>query len=162
MGYIPIIIALLAFVLLVVLVNANSIQARRQSLGMALFTVCQTAKSRNALLKRLRGIQSNPLCPDLPSNYKFNPAQIEQITAFIATEWASLKEASFYLQSTQLAPATTRYATALEVLNHRQRINLRIFERKVREYNQLIAGYPTALVAGLYRAKPISLASVRR
>ncbi|AHM59020.1 hypothetical protein D770_03765 [Flammeovirgaceae bacterium 311] len=162
MGFLPIIIALLAFVLLLVLVNYNSIQARQQSLGMALFTVCQSAKSRNALLKRLRGIQSNPLCPQLPEHYNFNAAQRDEIVKFIASEWVSLSESDFYLKNTSPTPATARYATALHVLNHRQRINLRTFERKVREYNQLLEGYPTTMVAGLYRIKPIRLATVRK
>ena len=162
MGFIPIIIALLAFVLLLVLVNINSIHARQQSLGMALYTVCQTAKGRNALLKRLRGVHTNLVCPSLPDDYKLIPSLIPQITTFITSEWTSLEESSFYLKNADPSPALERYATALKVLNQRQRINLRTFERKVREYNSLIDSYPTAFVAILYRIKPIKLASARR
>ena len=162
MGFIPILVALLAFVLLLILVNVNSIQARQRSLGLALFTVCQTAKSRNALLKRLRGLHNNLLCPKLPKDHRLVPEMIPQINSFISAEWTSIDEAVFYLDNSKPAPESLRYTTALEVLNHRQRVNLRTFERKVREYNHLISSQPTSMVAFLYRLKPISLSSARR
>ena len=162
MGFIPLIIALLAFVLLLVLVNLNSIKSRQQSLGMALFTVCQTARSRNALLKRLRGVQKNQLCPDLPADFRLMPKQFPEVASFISSEWKSLDEAAHFLKSNQITPATRRYSQSLEVLNHRQRINLRTFERKVREYNKLIEHNPTAMVAFMYRLKPIRIPVSRK
>lgn len=161
MGYVPIIIAMLAFVLLLILVNLNSIHARQKSLGLAIFSVCQTAKSRNALLKRLRGVHANLVCPKLPKDHRLIVVLIPQMTSFINAEWKSLEDASYYLNETKPTPELIRYKKALEVLNHRQRINLRTFERKVREYNLLVNSYPTAMVASLYRIKPIKLSSVR-
>ena len=157
MGFLPIIIALLAFALLLIMVNISSIQARQQSLGLALFSVCQTAKSRHALLNRLQGLQENLLCPQLPANHRLLPGMMPEVISFIKTEWHSLNEADFYLKQSKATPESRRYLAALEILNHRQRTNLRTFERKVREYNRLLATYPTALVAFLYRIKPIRL-----
>lgn len=162
MGYIPILLALLTFVLLLILVNINSIRARQQSLGLALFAVCQAAKSRNALLKRLRGVHPNLMCPTLPENYRLLTSMIPQISSFISAEWASLEESAFYLKNTPAQENTKRYLTSLHVLNHRQRINLRTFERKVREFNQLIESQPTAMVAALYGLKAIKLPSSRK
>lgn len=161
MGYIPIIIAMLGFVLLLVLVNLNSIHSRQQSLGLAIFSVCQTAKSRNALLKRLRGVHANLVCPKLPKDHRLIAVLIPQMTSFIKAEWKSLEDAAYYLDEAKPTPEFMRYKKALEVLNHRQRINLRTFERKVREYNLLVKSYPTAMVASLYRIKPIQLSSAR-
>ncbi len=162
MGYIPIIIAVLAFAVLLILVNMSSIQARQHSLGLALFSVCQTAKSRHALLNRLSGIHTNLLCPTLPSDHRLLPEMFPQINAFLKAEWKSLEEANIYAETDSAAQDTKRYLTALQVLNHRQRTNLRTFERKVREYNLLINTYPTAFVAILYRLKPINLSSAPR
>lgn len=162
MGYIPILVALLAFVLLMMLVNVNSIRSRQQSLGLALFKVCQAAKSRNALLKRLRGLHTNLLCPTLTDDYRILPDLIPQISTFIQAEWNSLEESSFYLNSTEATQTNKRYMTSLEVLNHRQRINLRTLERKVREYNQLVGSQPTAMVAALYGMKTINIQTVRK
>ncbi|MBW3544022.1 MAG: hypothetical protein KY428_00240 [Bacteroidetes bacterium] len=157
MGLIPIIIALLAFTLLLIMVNISSIQARQQSMGLALFSVCQTAKSRNALLNRLQGVQENLLCPQLPPNHRLLPNMMPEVVDFISAEWRSLDEAEFHLKNRKTGHEPQRYLAALEILNHRQRTNLRTFERKVREYNQLLATYPTVLVALLYRIKPIKL-----
>lgn len=162
MGYIPLIIPLLAFVLLLIMVNVNSIQTRRQSMGLVLFTVCQTAKSRNALLKRLRGVPKNLLCPALPPNFRIGPALVPHVTSFITAEWASLEETSHLLKDYKATPDTLRYVQSLLVLNHRQRINLRNLERKVREYNKLINSQPTSMVAFLYRLKPIKLPAYRK
>lgn len=162
MGYIPLIIALLAFALLLVLVNLNSLQSRQQSLGMALFTVCQTAKSRNALLKRLRGVPNNQLCPALPANFRLMPNSFARVVSFITAEWASVDEAAHYINNTKASPANQRYIQSLQVLNQRQRVNLRTFERKVREYNKLIEHNPTAMVAFMYRLKPIKIPISRK
>lgn len=162
MGYIPILVAVLAFALLILLVNVNSIRTRQQSLGLALFSVCQAAKSRNALLKRLRGIHTNLVCPTLPADSRLLPDIIPQITTFISSEWESLAESSFYLANNPPTELTKRYRTSLQLLDQRQRINLRTFERKVREYNHLIASQPTAMVATLYGIKPVKLQARRR
>jgi hypothetical protein len=162
MGYFPVVIALLAFVVLLFLVNLSSIRNRQGALGLALFQVCQTARSRQTLMRAIRELPRNELCPELPHRLKHLPQAIPSMTDFLENERRSVNEVEFLLQDKHFSETHTRLIPPLQVLNQRQHINLRTFERKVREYNQLLESSPTSLVARLWQIKPIRLVAVRR
>ncbi|EMR03203.1 hypothetical protein [Cesiribacter andamanensis] len=160
MGYLPIVLAAAAFLLLLCLVNLSSIRSHQQVLGLTLFQVCQTAKSRHTLMRAIQELPLNQLCPELPATHQLLPRSIPHMTPFLEAEHSSVKELGFFLKDKRFMDTHARLLPPLEVLNQRQHINLRTFERKVREYNQLLESSPTRLVAQLWRIKPIRFASV--
>lgn len=162
MGYIPIVVALLAFLLLLSLVNLTSIRSRQQAVGLALFQICQTARSRRLLLNMLTDVGQNAIdYPTLPPNHKLLPHAIPQMSPFLIAERNSVNELEFKLKEKKFARDNARLIPPLQVLNQRQYINYQIFERKVREYNRLLDSAPTSLVASLFLIKPIKLSSDR-
>jgi hypothetical protein len=156
MGFLPITLALTALMIVVVSINLTSIKRHQQSIKFALFTVCQTAASRNRLLKRSRKLSPNELCIELPEKKKFTSEITDAITNILVSERASVEDTHYILDGEEMPP---RLAKSLALLNQRQSINLKILERKAREYNQLIDSYPTKMVASAWKYRPVILKS---
>lgn len=152
MGWLPIALAVSGFLFFVAIVNYNSINTHKEAIMLAFFNLCQTARARNTLLKSLSGfehrqenelaIQSELLMED------FSLERFPEYLRYLRQEKQSIADSQLYLRTNRPANKETRKVLkSLQVLNHRQHINIKVFNRKVREYNQLISSYPTKMVA---------------
>ena len=155
MGWLPIALALVGFVFFVVIVNYNSIKVHEEAITLAYLNFCQTAKARHTLLISLQDVpnKSNPsACVGQEFHFKRYPEYLNGIRE----ELQSIEETQIFLRVNQKAPRETRNKLkSLQVLNHRQQIFIRVFSRKVREYNNLVSRYPTTMVAGATGRKPL-------
>jgi hypothetical protein len=78
----------------------------------------------------------------------FNLLRFPEYLRYIRQEKQSMDDSQLYLRTNRPATKETqKLLKSLQVLNHRQHIHIKVFNRKVREYNQLITTYPTKMVA---------------
>ena len=152
MGWLPIALAVSGFLFFVAIVNYNSINTHKEAIMLAFFNLCQTARARNTLLKSLPAYElreesklarkSELLMEDFSLN------RFPEYFQYIREEKRSMEDSQLYLRTNRPANKETRKVLkSLQLLNHRQHINIKVFNRKVREYNQLVASYPTKMVA---------------
>lgn len=157
MGWLPIALALAGFVFFVAVVNQNSIKMHKDAMMMAFFHFCQTAKARHTLLRAL-GQTSDQQCHvnHLDDNFKLQ--HFKAYIACIRKEQQSIEDSRLQLRMNRPAdPNTRKILKSLQVLNHRQHINIKTFKRKVKEYNQLIGSHPTKLIAWATNRQPLHL-----
>lgn len=148
MGWLPIALALAGFLFFVVLINYNSIKTHEEAIKLAFFNFCQTAKARNTLLKVINAPREDCAAAYLESDFAFR--RLSEYYACIQQEKKSIENSRVYVQMNQPADKEKRkILKSLQVLNHRQFINIKILNRKMREYNTLVSSYPTKLVAQL-------------
>lgn len=146
MGWLPIALALAGFLFFVVLVNYNSIKSHKEAVKNAFFNFTQTAKARQTLLKVINAPQENCSPDNLESSFNFK--KFEEYRECIQLEKKSVDDSRAYLQVNRPAESDTRKVLkSLQVLNHRQHINISVLNRKIREYNNLISSYPAKMVA---------------
>lgn len=156
MGWLPIALALAGFVFFVAIVNQNSINMHKEALMMAFFHFCQTAKARHTLLKALGQTSDGEPCHVNHLSGDFKLKNFKAYVACIKQELQSIEDSRLTLRTNRPADPNTRKAIkSLQVLNHRQHINIKVFKRKVKEYNQLISSYPTKLVAKATNRQPL-------
>lgn len=155
MGWLPLLLAISAFFGLLILVNINSIRRTEQGIGYAVFQFCQTARSRHTILKSIPDSSPNCPCPEVTDNWQVSRRNIAELNKCIQQERASMYQSQFIRKP--LATHAAGLFQSLEVLNHRQLVNIRMLERKVREYNRLIEQQPTKVVARLFNFRPITL-----
>lgn len=156
MGWLPIALALAGFVFFVAVVNQNSIKMHRDAMMMAFFHFCQTAKARHTLLRALGQIPADQPCHANHLEDDFNLRHFKAYMACIRKEQQSIEDSRMLLRMNRPADANTRKALkSLQVLNHRQHINIKTFKRKVKEYNQLIGSHPTKLIAKATNRQPL-------
>lgn len=152
MGWLPIILAVSGFLFFVALINYNSINTHKEAIMLAFFNICQTSKARQTLLKPLPGntIRKNeeaPFQPELLMD-SFQLSRFPEYLSYVNQERRSIADSQLYLRTNRPAGKENRkLLKSLQLLNHRQHINIKVFYRKVREYNQLTASYPTKMVA---------------
>lgn len=156
MGWLPVALALAGFLFFVALVNFNSISTHKEAITQAFFNVYQTAKARYTLTKNLQGVPSQE-CPALFREQHFNLKQhFTEYRACIYQEKKSIEHCRAYMSMTRSANGeSSKQLNSLQVLNHRQDINIKVFNRKVREYNQLLNSYPTKLIARAINENPL-------
>ena len=155
MGWLPIALALAGFVFFVVIVNYNSIKVHEEAITLAYLNFCQTAKARHTLLISLQDI-ANKSNPPAFMAQDFHLKRYPEYLKGMREELQSIEETQIFLRINQRAPRETRNKLkSLQVLNHRQQIYIRVFSRKVREYNNLVSSYPTAMVARASGRKPL-------
>jgi hypothetical protein len=152
MGWLPIVLAVCGFLFFVAIVNYNSINTHKEAIMLAFFNLCQTARARNTLLKSLSGYdfrQESDLAQKSELLMEdFNLLRFPEYLRYIRQEKQSMDDSQLYLRANRPATKETRkLLKSLQVLNHRQHIHIKVFNRKVREYNQLISTYPTKMVA---------------
>lgn len=160
MGWLPIILAVSGFLFFVALINYNSINTHKEAIMLAFFNICQTSKARQTLLKSLpedtiRKETAPSFQPDLlMDNFQLN--RFPEHLAYIKQERQSVADSQLYLRTNRPAGKENRkLLKSLQLLNHRQHIHIKVFYRKVREYNQLTASYPTKMVARAMGFKPL-------
>lgn len=147
MGWLPIALALAGFMFFVILVNYNSIKSHEEAVKQAFFNFCQTAKARHTLL-RIVNASLDDLQEGVIQESDLNFKKIEEYTSCIKQEKKSLEDSRQFLQVNRPAkPEIRKILKSLQVLNHRQHININILNRKIKEYNTLISSYPTKMVA---------------
>ncbi len=152
MGWLPIILAVCGFFFFVAVVNYNSINTHKEAIMLAFFNLCQTARARNTLFKSLKDYDIREES-DLAQKSEllmedFTLEQFPEYLRYIKQERQSMEDSQLYIRTNRPANKETRKVLkSLQVLNHRQLINIKVFNRKVREYNQLISSYPTKMVA---------------
>lgn len=157
MGWLPIALALAGFIFFVAIVNQNSINMHKEAIMMAFFHFCQTAKARHTLLKALGQTADGEQCHVNHLTNDFDLKHFKAYVACIRKEMQSIEDSRMQLRMNRPANPDVRKALkSLQVLNHRQHINIKVFKRKVKEYNQLIGAYPTRLVAKATRRQPLS------
>ncbi len=155
MGWLPIALALVGFVFFVFIVNYSSIKRHEEAIILSYFNFCQTAKARHTLLINLK----EKLPDDSPLSFPekdFNLKRYSEYHFKLKKEMQSIEQSRqlpFFKQPSS-AELRKKYKS-LEVLNHRQHINVKVFHRKVREYNTLITSWPTAMVARATCCKPL-------
>ena len=151
MGWLPIALALAGFLFFVYLVNFNSIKSHEEAVKLSFFNFFQTAKARKTLLRILNAPQDDCIAGYLESDFNFK--KMNELKSCIKLEKQSIEESRLFLQVNRPADAETRkILKSLQVLNHRQDINIKVLNRKIKEYNNLISAYPTKMVAG-FRGK---------
>lgn len=156
MGWLPIALALAGFVFFVAIVNQNSINTHKEAMMMAFFHFCQTAKARHTLLKALGQSADGEQCHVNQLTDNFELKHFKAYVACIKKEIQSIEDSRIQLRMNRPADPDTRKALkSLQVLNHRQHINIKVFKRKVKEYNQLISAYPTKLIAKASGRQPL-------
>ena len=146
MGWLPIALALAGFMFFVFLVNSNSIKSHQEAIKIAFFNFCQTAKARHTLLRILNAPQEDCAAAYLESDFNFK--KMQEYKGCIEKEKLSVEESRLSFQTNRPADAETRkIIKSIQVLNHRQHINIKVLNRKIKEYNTLISSYPTKMVA---------------
>lgn len=158
MGWLPIALALAGFIFFVALVNHNSIIAHKKAIIMAFFQFCQTAKARHALLQAINEIPTGSQCHvhHLEDDFQFQ--YFSDYVSCIQDEVQSIEDSRLILSRIHTSDTEIqKMLKALQVLNHRQNINIKVFRRKVREYNQLIDTYPTKSIARATGKKSLTL-----
>lgn len=154
MGWLPIALALAGFTFFIVLVNYNSIKSHEEAIKQAFFNFSQTAKARCTLLKVINAPQENCTAAYLESDYNFK--EIQEYRECILEEKKSIEESKSFLQVNRPAESEIRKVLkSLQVLNHRQYINISVLNRKIKEYNTLISSYPTKMVARATGFRPL-------
>lgn len=155
MGWLPLLLAISAFFGLLILVNINSIRQMEQGIGYAVFQFCQTARLRHTLLKNLPDSSLNRPCPEITDDWQVSRQNIAELNKCIHQERLSMHQSQ--LIAKHLPQHSSSLFHSLELLNHRQLVNIRMLERKVREYNRLLDQQPTKVVAQLFNFRPIVL-----
>ena len=147
MGWLPIALALTGFAFFVFIINYNSIKTQEEAINLAFFNLCQTAKARHTLLLFLQEIEPDNWASTHPER-SFHLKKYPEYLGLIRKEIQSVEKSKLIVEVNKPADRDTRKKLkSLQVLNHRQQIFIKIFNRKVREYNNLISSYPTAMVA---------------
>lgn len=147
MGWLPVALAFGGFAFFVFMINYNSIKVHEEAITLAYLNFCQTAKARHTLLKNLQEPLHNSNPPDFLDK-DFHLKRYPDYHSVIRKELKSIEETQIFLRINQQASKEQRNKLkSLQVLNHRQQIFIRVFSRKVREYNNLVSNYPTAMVA---------------
>lgn len=156
MGWLPIALALAGFLFFVAIVNYSSISAHKEAIMQAFFNVYQTAKARHTLTKNLQGIPQEE-CSTHFLEQDFNLKQrFKKYAECVFQEKKSIEYSGNYLKvNPSLDEESQKLLKSLQLLNHRQHINIKVFNRKVREYNQLLNSYPTKLIARAMNDKPL-------
>lgn len=155
MGWLPLLLAISAFFGLIIVVNLNSIRRMEQAIGYAVFQFCQTAKARHTLLKNLPDAPLNCPCPSVDDQWRVSRQSIEELSSCIQQERYSMHLSQSL--GRHLSNSSLSLLRSLEVLNHRQLVNIRMLERKIREYNRLLNQQPTRLIARIFNFRPILL-----
>lgn len=153
MGYLPVTLALVALTIIVLLVNLSTIKRKQQALSFAVFSVCQTAINRHKLYRQLNKKALSPNCHDLSNLIKFSKEDAEAVIEMVNSEKISIENSDFEIRNTV---EKNRIHHSLSVLNQRQRINIKILERKNREFAQFIKDQPTRMVARLFKYRAIN------
>lgn len=162
MGWLPIALAVLGFAFFLGIVNYNSIQAHKEAIMLAFFNLCQTSRARQTLLKMLSEedlLNRDPAdCEEEIMTDKFSLKNFSSYAEYLKQEKKSIENSQLLLGINRPADRETRKKIkSLQVLNHRQQIQLKVVRRKVREYNQLVSSLPTKVVAELFGFKKLHL-----
>lgn len=158
MGWLPIALALAGFVFFLAIVNHNSIITHKNAIMLAFFNFCQTAKARHTLLRTLKDlpVDIDKECHVCLFENDFELRHFPDYVACLRHEVRSIEDSRMFLRMNRTPDKETKkIIKSLQVLNHRQFINIKVFRRKVREYNQLIEAYPTKLIAKLTSKEPL-------
>jgi hypothetical protein len=161
MGYLPIILALLGFTFLWVIVNYNSIKAKKAEIEQAAEQVFKYASLRNTILKRMANIPhedstlqqivtqvSEKLNEETPEHLSTE----EKISAEKVTTEAVTSIPAGYVKD---SPYSEAYKQLQVAQNLYQKAASTYFRRR-KEYHELIQKYPSKLIASISGFKPIS------
>ncbi len=161
MGYLPIIVALLAFIFLWGIVNYNSLKNKRELLNQKSEEIFKYAALRNATLRQLAKVasQNNASLVNLftKATGNLNDSTIKDMSA---TEKVKV-EHNTTLVFTSLPPAVDddeSYETLykqLEISDDFYRKAVSSFIYRLNDYNQMVTTLPTKWVAGLMHFKPV-------
>lgn len=159
MGYIPIIVALLGFLVLWGLVNYNSLKAKRIALEQKAQDVYKFSVLRNATLRQLAKIASKDVTlthlfqevVDKLDDRKPNEVEVHEkmhqehkVTELIAGIPLIEEDENYQKMFKQLQIADDYYRKAASAYNYR-----------LKDYNALVTRNPSKIVASLMRFKPV-------
>lgn len=160
MGYLPIILALLGFIFLWAIVNYNSIKLKKGEVEQASQQVFQFARLRNTIIKRMANIvhedeslqkivsrvreQLNELSAESSSTEEKMQAEYKVSQAVKDIPQGYVKTSAYSDAYHQLQTAQNNYQKAAS-----------IYQRRRREYHELISKQPSKIVARIGGFKAI-------
>lgn len=159
MGFLPIIVALLGFLLLWGIVNYYSIKQRRNEVKLAISEVFEASERRNEALQLL--IDADRRDKNQKEILHYIGKQLDRrkegevgISDKLRQE-NKVSDLIMDIPPQEEAPAYQTQFDEVQKANKGYQMTARLFRNRSADYNELISNYPSKLVARISGQKPI-------